>query len=541
VYILGITHPISWNTAAVLLEDGRIIAAAEEERFVRIKRAPRMIPRNSIEFVIKTANLKPNDIDKIAISWEGPHNEEDIDTAITKGISSGSSEDTEKKFWKESLEKEKTLMSYLHRYFDKSKIFFISHHLAHAASACLVSGFKKSLFFTPDGRGEFESGLIGIYENGEFEIIRKLAIAESLGNMYAGFTESIGYKPHIDEGKTMGLAPYGTPLKSMMDIARVNSDNKILIDWDKIYSLHSTKFDGRDPTQDDRKNIAATAQNLLEKCALSIVSNLTEITGNSNLCLAGGTALNIDMNGVLIESGLIKEIFIQPAAHDAGCALGAALYLHQQYSSVKPSPMKHAYWGLDIDDKQIEQTIKKSGLKFEELEDITTVAELISENKIIGWIQGRAEFGPRSLGSRSLLANPTNPEMWKKVNEVKGREYWRPLAPSITEEKVDEFFVNHNIKSPFMLLRFKVKKESEIPAVVHVDGSARPQTVSKDTNAIYWDLLKEFENITGVPVILNTSLNLKGDPIVNTIDDGLKMLENSAINYLCVQNYLIHK
>ncbi|MGI0009793.1 MAG: carbamoyltransferase C-terminal domain-containing protein, partial [Nitrosopumilaceae archaeon] len=284
-------------------------------------------------------------------------------------------------------------------------------------------------------------------------------------------------------------------------------------------------------------------QHLLEKCVLQLVDYLTSISNNSKLCLAGGVALNIDMNGAILKSGLIKEMFVQPAAHDSGCALGAALYLHRQYSSKKSSPMKHAYWGPEYSNDEIKQDIIDSGLRYHELDDVAAeIADLISKNKMVGWMQGRAEFGPRALGNRSLLANPTKPDMWKKVNKIKKREYWRPLAPSIIEDKVDEFFVNHNNMSSFMLLKFQVKenKIAEIPAVVHVDGSARPQTVSKETNILYWNLINEFEKIQGVPVLLNTSLNLKGEPLVNNPQDALEALFFSDIDYLCIGKYLVY-
>lgn len=544
VYVLGITHPISWNTAAVLLEDGHVIAAVEEERFVRIKHAPRMIPHNAIEFVLQKAGIKYNDVDMIAVSWNGPHDVSSINDTIKKISFTDSEQVAEKAFWTVSIEKEILLIKYLQKRFIASKIFFVDHHISHAASACYVSGFDNSLFLTLDGRGEFESGLMGIYQNGEMEVVRRFGLSESLGNMYSNFTSLIGYRGHTDEGKVMGLAPYGKPMEYLFDIANVK-EGRIKIDWKKIDHLRdNNKFQGDDPTKDERKDFAATIQHILEKCVLQLVSDLSSISNTTNICLAGGCALNIDMNGSILKSGLVKDIFVQPAAHDAGCALGAALHIYHQHSSKSSFKMKHAFLGPQWQNGEIKEFLENAGLKHELLDDTPSeIAELLSKNKIIGWFQGSSEFGPRALGSRSILANPTEAHMWSRVNQVKGREYWRPLAPSIVEEDAEKFFASHNTKSPFMLLRFDVKEEKihEIPATVHVDKTARPQTVSKETNVTYWNLLKEFEKIKGVPLLINTSFNLRGEPIVNSPQDAVKTFYNSDIDYLCVGEYLVHK
>lgn len=542
MFILGLTHPISWNTAAVLLEDGRIVAAAEEERFLKIKHAPRMIPYNAINYVLKEKGILPSDVDAIAISWDGPHSKDEISNAVKKGHFVNHPTNLEHEFWNESVIKETALMNLIKSKFKNAKTFFVRHHIAHASSACFVSGFDESLFITIDGRGEYESGLMGIYRKGEMEIIRKLDLDESLGDMYASFTNIIGFKGHSEEGKIMGLAPYGNIIDSLLDIANVNGEGKIEINWNKFGSIPNN-FSGSDPTQDERKNLAATAQFILEKCVLSIIKQLTEVSKKSNICLAGGCALNIDMNGAILSSGLVNNIFVQPGSHDAGCALGAALYVHKQFSSKKPEKMSHAYLGPSIDDEKTKNTLDNLGIKYSIMEDTASdIADLISKNKIIGWMQGRMEFGPRALGARSLLANPTDKKMWEKVNKVKGREYWRPLAPSVIEDESTKFF-DMKVESPFMLLKFNVIEEKikEIPAVVHVDKSARPQTVSKHSNNLYWKLLKEFKKISGVPVLINTSLNPKGEPIVNEIEDGLRLLFSSDIDYLCMGKYLVYR
>lgn len=542
--VLGLTHPISWNPAAALIENGKIVAAAEEERFVRIKHAPRMIPQNAIDFVLKKGVKKESDVDTIAISWDAP-NTEDLQSTIKKSeFLGGSIQGNEQSFWSESFQKEESLLTYLKKRFQKSKIVFVRHHLAHAASVCLISGFKESLFLTIDGRGEFESGLIGIYKNGEFEILKSFRLDESLGHFYSCFTSITGFRAHTDEGKVMGLAPYGHTIAELEDVVKVLDDFKISIDWNKINSFFGTVKTTNDPTKDIRKDLAATAQHLLENCALNLISNLKKVTNISNLCLAGGSALNIDMNGGILQSQLIKKIFIQPASHDAGGALGAALYVSHQYSKTDGNEMKHAYLGPSYNTDEVQEFLELKRINYLQLENVSKeVAELLSKNKVVGWMQGSLEFGPRALGARSLLANPTDPKMWSIVNKIKGREYWRPLAPSILEEELENYCECYENKSPFMLLKFRVNddKIENIPAVVHVDKSARPQSVSKETNPLYWNLIKEFQIITGVPLVINTSLNLKGEPIVNSPQDAIKTFNDSKMDYLCIGSFLLSK
>ena len=536
--ILGITHPISSTTAAALVRDGEILSSVEEERFTRIKQAPRMFPFNAIEWCIKNSGISYDDVDIIAVGWDGYSSKKEIEYHFTEH------QKDEAVIWSECIGVEKIFLNFIKKRFKNSRIVNVRHHIAHAASSCLVSGFEKSLFLTLDGRGEHESGIMGIYENGDFQILRRLSRYESLGELYSKFTSAIGFRAHFEEGKTMGLAPYGSPIKSLIDLVKIDKNGKIIIDGQRLMGLGQNSFPGDDPTKDERKDIAATAQYLLEKCALSLVEQLKEVSNISKICLSGGSALNIDMNSKILNSDGIDDIFIQPASSDAGTALGAALYVHHQYSSKKICTMEDAYLGPEIIHSEVEEYLRNSCIAYKQLSDVPNeIAKILSENKIVAWIQGRAEFGPRALGSRSLLANPTNPEMWKKLNKVKGREYWRPLAPSVIEEKTSNYFSNKKPKSPFMLLSSTVKNEQKekIPAVVHVDGTARQQTVSKKSNQLYWDLLNEFEKINGVPVLINTSLNLPREPIVNSIQDGLKTFFSSEIDYLCIGNYLITK
>lgn len=543
--ILGITHPISWNPAASLIIDGKLIGAAEEERFIRIKHAPRKIPENAINFLLKKGGITETDVDVIAISWYAINRSKllfDLLRDPVDGVFVLKDRLPE-------LQKEKELHNYMTKKFKNSnyKIYRVPHHIAHASSSVFFSGFKKSTFLTLDGRGEFDSGIIGEFNNGEFEIFRSLKIKESLGSLYERFTSAMGFKAHSDEGKVMGLAPYGKPLMNnwFRNVVQVDKDYKIKINWKRINEINVKITD--DPTRDERKNLAATVQLLLENTAVKLAEFLKEHSSFKQICLAGGTALNIDMNSKIWDSGYFNDIFIQPAAHDAGCSLGAAAYAYFQETGKFPkTKMKHAYWGAEYNNEEIGATLKKIKIRnyeFIEEDNIpSTVAELLSKNKTVAYFQGRFELGPRALGARSLLANPTKREMWKIVNDIKGREYWRPLAPSILEEKASSYLEKFR-KSPFMLLSFKVKEEQMrlIPAVVHVDNTTRPQTVSREVNKLYWELIHEFENLTSVPVVINTSLNLRGEPIVNNPLDCIKTVFSSGIDYAIIGGYLIKK
>lgn len=545
--ILGITHPISFNTAAAILVDGELVATAEEERFNRIRYAPRMIPENAVKFVLEKANLKENDIQIIAVSWNPATTFANYWKSYLKGLLSNKwTPAHEAYFWAESIRTEKELMKYLKTKFSNAKIYRVDHHLTHMASSVFLSGFKDSLFLTLDGRGEFESGLLGEFRNNKLDVFRSIKVKESLGILYEEFTSLIGFRRHMDEGKVMGLAPYGKPIESLFNLVNVDKNYNIKIDWKAIKQIDVGQL-ADDPTKDKRKDLAATVQFLLENTTLKLVENLKENSDSKRICLAGGVALNIDMNSKILNSGYFNDIFIQPASSDAGCALGAAAYAYfKETGETIKTKMGHAYWGAEYANDEIETVLKKLKVKnYSHLETSQipgTIAELISKDNIIAWFQGRFELGPRALGSRSFLANPTKVEMWKTMNQVKGREYWRPLAPSILEEEADKLLENsHN--SEFMLLSFVVKDDKIplIPAVTHVDKTTRPQTVSKKTNELYWSTIKEFEKITSVPLVINTSLNLRGEPIANTPEDCIKTFFGSGTDHTIIGNYLLSK
>jgi carbamoyltransferase len=378
---------------------------------------------------------------------------------------------------------------------------------------------------------------------------------DSIGYFFSEFTEFLGFQRNSDEWKVMGLAPYGQPgidLSSFIDLQvnpyRVHVRKLIAPGGEPFAEM--TKLFGpvrvaESEITDQHKNIAYAVQQACEIAMMNVVKMAMQKTGSRNLCMAGGVALNSKANGKIAASGLVDKIFVQPAASDDGVALGAALAAYLDNGGKLPNhPLRHGYWGPSFDDAAIESILKTYKLHYRRLEDVAPdVAELLAQGKIIGWFQGRMEFGPRALGSRSILADPRDPEMNTKVNNaVKFREWWRPFAPSFKREAASEYLESAT-DSPFMILTAQVRPEKRaiIPAVTHVDGSARPQTVEKETNALYWRLIDEFGKRTGVPVIMNTSFNLRGEAIVHTPTDAVRTFFSSGMDALCVGSFLVEK
>jgi len=406
-----------------------------------------------------------------------------------------------------------------------------------------------------DGRGAWEATSVWRGKAGRLEQILTIPFPDSIGLFYSGFTEYLGFQPNSDEWKVMGLAPYGEPsVKLDAFIApeaapyRVNA--KLLFgDGDGSFSaITSLLGPARAPESeiDDRhKNIAYAVQDACELAMLSVVRMAVERTHCRNLCLAGGVALNSKANGKIAASGIVDKVFVQPAASDDGVALGAALAPYLDDGGRLPNrAMRHAYWGQAFDDAAIERALRTYKLRYIRVDDpAARAAELLANGKILGWFQGRMEFGPRALGSRSILADPRDPEMSAKVNNaVKFREWWRPFAPSLKKEAARDYLEGVT-DSPFMILTAQVRpeKRSVIPAVTHVDGSARPQTVEKEINPLYWRLIDEFEKRTGVPVIMNTSFNLRGEAIVHTPTDAVRTFYSSGMDALVIGSYLVEK
>lgn len=428
-----------------------------------------------------------------------------------------------------------------------------------------------------DGQGEDESTTIAYGKGNKISILKSFPIKDSLGYFYESINKYIGFH-YLDNGKTMGLTPYSKADIDFHDIIKTDGEgysvnlkkelqydsshldeqealvalwheelkkyvkfpNKVEYVFDKYSNKIKTKFDISQPYKD----LAASAQDALERTMIHLVKVAIQMTGVKNVCLSGGVALNCVANGKLLQNTPINDLFVFPPANDAGVSAGAALYAAASYDKkVKFSKIPHPYFGPEYTNKEIGQILKSRKIYYTKPKDICkTAAKLLAKNKIIGWFQGRMEIGPRALGNRSILANSLIRSNWKRVNIIKGRELWRPLAPTTLEEYKDEYFENA-VYSPFMLIALRVKKDKRtiIPAVTHVDGSSRPQTVSKNVNRKFWNLISHFHKLTGIPVILNTSFNGPGEPIVCSPQDAISMFYNSDLDYLIVNDFIIRK
>jgi len=542
VIILGITHPISWNNAACILVDGQLIAWVEEERLNRIKHAPRMAPRLAMDYCLKQAGIKLGQVDYIAVGF---------DSVMRAVLGTLRSEErflsglNQAAMWlRDGITYEKKLP--LEGY-DRSRVVFVNHHQAHAASAFYASGFPESNILSLDGSGGNESGILGFGQGTKIEIFKTVSNRGSWGLMYEEITEKLGFRRHSGEGKVMGLAAYGTPDPKGLPFVNWDGDFPVIDPETRktfVNAIQPRKKE--DPITDYHENLAATLQDTLERAGKCMADYLYNKTGIRRLCLAGGTALNCSMNGKLALLPFVDEIFIQPAAYDAGTALGAAMTVYVEKTGNWPDwKMEHAYWGPEFTNEEIEEALKAfSNYPYKKSSNIfSETAQILADGKIVGWFQGRSEVGPRALGNRSILANPSLPEMKDRVNnQVKHRESWRPFAPSVLEERVDRYVANP-MPSPFMILAFNAlpERQAEIVAAAHVDGTIRPQTVSKATNPRYWQLIKRFEEITGIPAVLNTSFNVDSQPIVNTPEEAIDTFINCGIEVLAIGDFLVWK
>jgi carbamoyltransferase len=436
-----------------------------------------------------------------------------------------------------------------------AKMRFVDHHLAHAISAYAYAGFEDAAVVVMDGRGAWEATTIWHGHNGKLDPVLMIPFPDSVGYFYSEFTEFLGFHRNSDEWKVMGLAPYGKPgvdLSAFIDLKATpyRIHTKLLATngatpFAEMMALLGPARVAESDIFDRHKNIAYAVQDACETAVTNVVRMAIEKTRCRNVCLAGGVALNSKANGKILASGLVDKFFVQPAASDDGVALGAALAPYLDGTGKLPiHPMRHGYWGPCFDDDAVESALRTYKLRYVRLPDPSaTAAELLSNGKILGWFQGRMEFGPRALGSRSILADPRDPDMNTRVNNaVKFREWWRPFAPSLKKEAAGEY-LESAMDSPFMIVTAQVRpeKRSVIPSVTHVDGSARPQTVEKEINPLYWRLIDEFGKITGVPVIMNTSFNLRGEAIVHTPTDAIRTFFSSGMDALVIGSFLVEK
>ncbi len=582
------------DSAAALVVDGDIVAAAQEERFSRKKHDARY-PRNAVDYVLEEAGLRLSEVDHVAF-YDKPFLkfERLIETYVAYAPRGWQSFRMAMPIWmKEKLFQKDMLFRELKQhddnFRDKGKLLFAEHHFSHAASAFYPSPFEEAVILTLDGVGEWATTTVGIGRGKNIEIVKEILFPHSIGLLYAAFTYYIGFKVNSGEYKVMGLAPYGTPrfkeliLKEIVDLKgdgsyRLNMDyfnytTGLTMTNDRFADLFGEPV--RKPETDllsqFHMDIAASVQAVTEEIVLRLTRSLAEEYRIPNLCLAGGVALNCVANGKILRDSAFQDIWIQPAAGDAGGAVGAALAAwHTELGNERriqlPDAMKGAYLGPSFEQDEIEQRLTACGAVFEtvsEAEMIDHTAHAMVEGKAVGWFQGRMEFGPRALGARSIIADPRSTTMQKMLNlKVKYRESFRPFAPSVLREDVMDWF-EIDYDSPYMLLVAGVQpslrnemtdaeqalfgidklniKRSTVPAVTHIDYSARVQTVHKETNRLYHAVISRFKDLTGCPVVVNTSFNVRGEPIVCTVEDAFRCFMGTGIDLLVCGNALLSK
>jgi len=584
IFILGISA-FYHDSASAILKNGEIIAAAQEERFTRIK-GDSEFPINSIEYCLKEAGIKSNRLNYV-VFYDKPILKFDrilasyIHTA-PKGLLSFIKAIPlwlKKKLWLEDLIRKELIYD--------GEVLFTEHHQSHAASAFFPSPFKNAAILTVDGAGEWTTTTIGIGKGNKIKLLKKIEFPHSLGLLYSAFTYYCGFRVNSGEYKLMGLAPYGEPKYLSLiekELIKVASDGSFILNEKyfnyisglRMISRHFERLFGRKALKPDEKidqfymDIAASIQELFNRVMVKIAIEAKKITGMEYLCIAGGVGLNCVANTHILREAGFRDVWVQPAAGDAGGALGAAFYVHYNYlnnprrCNGKDDFQKGSYLGPEFSDIEIEKALKRFGAVYHKVnteELIKIVASEINSQKVIGWFQGRMEYGPRALGNRSILGDARSPEMQSVLNlKIKFRESFRPFAPAVLEDKASEYF-EWDRPAPYMLFVANVKKNrllrvnksgkyglellklkrSVIPAVTHLDNSARLQTVSKKTNPFFYRLLKEFERITGCPLLINTSFNVRGEPIVCTPEDAYLCFMGTEMDILAIGRYVLYK
>lgn len=542
--ILGLNSGFH-DPSAALIRDGALLALAEQERFSRRKRAPLESPADAVEACLRTAGVDPDEIDAIAWGWDVDRFDPPLPPAP-------------------HLELAYALPAPLrHR---PRPVVRVAHHAAHAASAFWSSGYEAAAFLVADGQGEREATSVGLADESGVKILASYPVNASLGHFYRGAAQYAGLeKPGSrGEGKLMGLAAYGVPGAPM---PLITAEGELALAPEvRVPHTADTRTEMRDAlrqwwterafpflsgnTDEPMSYIhfAASAQAVLEEALVNLARQAQRLTGQSRLVVAGGVAQNCSANAAVVAAGDFDEYYFLPVPHDAGVSLGAALHLAHAESlrdrgTFRPTPVQHAYWGPAADPAQIDAALRGTGLRVERLPEpelLARTAREIAAGRIVCWFTGRAEIGARALGARSMLADPRGRQTVARLNQVKGREVWRPLAPSVLAERFDEYF-QAGVASPFMNVRATVRPEvrQRIAAVVHIDGSARPQAVSAEHAPRYWALIREFERLTGVPVLLNTSFNLAGEPIVNTPADAVRTFRAGALDALVLEDRFV--
>ena len=559
------------DASAALLSDGKVIACAAEERFTRVKYSLNLagntlLPRNAINFCLKKAGISIDDVDVVAhycdFTWPIVARRLQLLKPFISSEDASKVECSYRHVFRSMMDRDIVLEQFKRMTGSFPKQFMpVRHHEAHAASAFYPSGFKEALILTIDGTGELESSFVAVGRDSSISEMETLYIPTSLGSLYLLITVYLGFKSLGDEYKVMGLASYGDPKKfgdCFSQLVTLSGKGKYYTPWLANMELKDLLLRELGPSRNQsdsfeprHADIAAALQESLHNAVLHTLTHARAESGMSNLCMAGGVALNCTLNGVIARSGLFGKIFVQPAANDEGCSAGAALYAYAKRKDHVPfgdMSWQHVYWGPEYYDEEILAVLEKlkDTITWVKQDNIAlTVARELAQGKVAGWFQGRMEFGPRALGNRSILADPRDTSMKDKINQkVKRREQFRPFAPAVLEEDANEYFDMTGLdNSPFMLFTVPVKDDKRrlIPAVTHVDGTARVQTVSRKTNPRFWELITQFKNMTGVPVLLNTSYNVKNEPIVCTPEDALSCFLSTNIDCVAIGDFLVQK
>jgi carbamoyltransferase len=571
VYTLGINAAYH-DCSATLVRDGEVLAAAEEERFTRIKHGKRpvpfstwQLPFHAIDYCLKEAGIQLSDVEHVAYSYN-PWlllGERKGDETITLPLEPSAHKTSDwlspwdPLFLSSIVNAPRQLASGAPHHIRKRfrgvshdgpfKWHFVEHHLAHEASAFLAAPFDECAVLTMDGRGENATTSYGYYQDRRYRRLKQVNLPHSLGLLYEMVTDYLGFLHSSDEYKVMALASYGKPVfaEQFHEILQYRGDGDYEVRparWAEVFGPSRER--GSEFTQ-HHMNIASSLQIVLEETVLKMVHWLHEQTGAENLAMAGGVALNCVMNARVRDRGPFKKVWVQPASGDSGTSLGAAMWIdaQQRGMSKRSWQMNHAFLGPAYDDDEIEEFLKQAKLSYRRASDLSAeVAELLMQNKVIGWFQGRMEFGPRALGARSILASPLDASMQQRLNTIKDREDFRPVAPVVLEEEAANWFVDGNV-SPFMVFVYDVRKDCEdrIPAVRHVDGTARIQTINRSQNPAYYDLLKAFAERSGVPVLINTSFNTRGEPVVCNPRDAVESFCTTPLDALAIGSFIVQK
>ncbi len=573
---IGLNWPAAHDNTAVAIVDGRVVFASEEERFTRKKHSPGSLPENALTQVfrhLKKMGIAPKDVDAYAVNYD--HRLWDMHSSMTFFITSLS--DVMKKGRGGYLNKMNVLGLALNKFDyvgllkpfiryvinkvgeaqpEDINVFQVEHHLAHASSAYYFSGFDSAAIVTADGAGEKDGTTIWKVKNGEFEKVLSLPAAHgSIGTSYECVCWKLGYDTLSGPGKVMGLAPYGkkndsiySKLESMVELDNKDAPYRFTEEpfalADKLAG-DGVKWDHNGKINPRAADIAWAMQNMTERMMLATTKWAADSTGEKNLCLAGGVALNAKANMEVYYSKQFNDLFICPAANDSGSAMGAAAYVHEHFvgQKMKRTRMKNIYLGPEYSEEEIKKVVERGKWHAEYIGDDTgEVSRMVAKKKIITWYQGRAELGPRALGNRSIVADPRNKDTWARVNKIKGREWWRPMAPSLLSENKSKYFIDPT-DHEFMVLMFRMSDYGarELPAVCHVDRTARPQTVTKQESRNWYNMIKAFEEESGEGLVVNTSFNLAGEPLVETPSDAIRSFALGGFDALYLQGWLIKR